>query len=94
MIDDEESRWDTSRNKDEKEEKHCPAQDTHKNSRKKQNNGLSARAEDFRKELKVSKEEYQKRVREKLCLRCGKKGHFVKECKVNLSGNLGKDRKG
>ena len=75
-----------------REGKRCPAQDTHKNSNKKRNNGLSARAEDLRKELKVSKEEYQKRVREKLCLKCGKKGHFVKECKVNLSGNLGKDR--
>ena len=68
MIDDEESRWDTSRNKDKKEGKLCPAQDTHKNNSKKQNNGIFARAEDFRKELKVSKEEYQKRVREKLCL--------------------------
>ena len=68
VIDNEESRWDTSQSKDKREGKHCPAQDTHKNSSKKRNNGLSARAEDFRKELKVSKEEYQKRVREKLCL--------------------------
>ena len=93
VIDDEESRWDTSRSKDEREGKRRSTQDTHKNSNKKRNNGLSARAEDFRKELKVSKEEYQKRVREKLCLRCGKKGNFVKECKVNISGKLGKDRK-
>ena len=63
VIDDEESRWDNSRNKDNKEGKHCPAQDTHKNNSKKQNSGLSACAGDFRKELKVSKEEYQMRVR-------------------------------
>ena len=53
-IDNEKSRWDTSRHKDKKEGKCCPAQDTHKNNSKKQNTGLSTRAEDFRKELKVS----------------------------------------
>ena len=66
VVDDEESRWDTSRNKDKKEGKRCPAQDTHMNSSKKRNNGPSSCAGDLRKELKVSKEEYQKRVREKL----------------------------
>ena len=53
VINDEESRWDTSRNKDKKEGKRCPAQDTHKINSKKQIRGLSACAEDFRKELFV-----------------------------------------
>ena len=94
LIDDEELRLDIYKNKDKKEGKRCLAQDTHKNNSKKCNSVLSTCAEDFRKELKVSNEEYQKRVREKLCLRCGKKGHFVKEGKDNLFGNMGKNRQG
>ena len=43
------------------------------------------RAEEFRKELNISKEEYQRRVCERLCLKCGRKGHYVGDCKGNSS---------
>ena len=63
-----------------------------KASKKKPRNGLSERAEEFRKELKFSKEEYQRRVCERFCLKCGRKGHYVGDCKGNSSSASGKGR--
>ena len=38
------------------------------------------------KELRwASEDEVARRREEGLCLRCGRKGHIVKECKANLS---------
>ncbi len=63
-----------------------------KASKKKPRNGLSECAEEFRKELNISKEEYQRRVCERLCLKCGRKGHYVGDCKGNSSSASGKGR--
>ena len=49
-------------------------------------------AEEFWQKLNIMQEEYQKRVRERLCLRCGKKGHYIGDCKANAPSNLGKGR--
>ena len=59
---------------------------------KKQNRRLLAHAEDFKKDLKISKEEHQRRVSEGLCLRCGEKGHYARDCKVQPSKAKAKDR--
>ena len=55
VIDDEESRWDTSQHKNKYEGKRRPAPDNHKMASKKQNRRLLAHAEDFKKDLKISK---------------------------------------
>ena len=49
VIDDKESRWDTSQHKNEYEGKRRPAPDNHKMVSKKQNRRLLAHAEDFKK---------------------------------------------
>ena len=48
-----------------------------KSSSKKIRNALLDQAEEFRQKLDISQEDYQKRVWERLCLCCGKKGHYV-----------------
>ena len=93
VIDDEESRWDTSQHKNKYEGKRCPAPDNHKMASKKQNRRLLAHAEDFKKDLKISREEHQRRVSEGLCLRCGEKGHYARDCKVQPSKAKAKDRR-
>ena len=94
VIDDEEARWDSSKRKEDDEDKKRPSSSNKraKASKKKPRNGLSERAEEFRKELNISKEEYQRRVCERLCLKCGWKGHYVGDCKGNSSSALGKGR--
>ena len=94
VIDDEEARWDSSKRKEDDEDKKRPSSSNKraKASKKKTRNGLSERAEEFRKELNISKEEYQRRVCERLCLECGRKGHYVGVCKGNSSSALGKGR--
>ena len=94
VIDNEEASWDTSKRRDKNEGKRCPNLENKQalSSKKKPKAGLSDCAEEFQQGLNISKEEYQKRVRDKLCLRCGKKGHFVGECKGNSSSGLGKGR--
>ena len=61
MIDDEESRWDTSQHKNKYEGKRCPAPDNHEMAIKKQNRRLLTNAEDFKKDLKFLREEHQSR---------------------------------
>ena len=63
-----------------------------KTSSNKQKNALLNCAEEFRQKLNVSHEEYQKRVWERLCLCCGKKGRYVGDCKANAPLNLRKGR--
>ena len=94
VIDDEEARWDSSKRKEDDEDKKRPSSSNKraKASKKKPRNGLSERAEEFRKELNISKEEYQRRVCERLCLKCGRKGHYVGDCKGNSSSASGKGR--
>ena len=61
-------------------------------SSKKQRNALLDCAEEFLQKLNNSQEDYQKRVWERLCLCCGKKGHYIGDCKANTLLNLGKGR--
>ena len=63
VIDDEESRWDNSQHKNKYEGKRHPALDNHKTASKRQNRRLLAHAEDFKKDLKISREEHQRRIR-------------------------------
>ena len=94
VIDDEEARWDSSKRKEAQEGNCRPAPGNEgkraKTSSKKQKSALWDRAEEFRQKLNITQEEYQKRVRERLCLRCGKKGHYIGDCKANTPSNLGK----
>ena len=92
VIDDEESRWDTSQHKNKYERKRRPAPDNHEMASKKQNRRLLAHAEDFKKDLKISREKHQRRVSEGLCLHCGEKGHYARDCKVQPSKAKAKDR--
>ena len=94
VINDEEARWDSSKRKEDYKDKKRPSSSNKraKASKKKPRNGLSERAEEFRKELNISKEEYQRRVCERLCLKCGRKGHYVGDCKGNSSSASGKGR--
>ena len=94
VINDEEARWDSSKRKEDDKDKKRPSSSNKraKASKKKTKNGLSERAEEFRKELNISKEEYQRRVCERLCLKCGRKGHYVGDCKGNSSSASGKGR--
>ena len=79
VINDEEARWDSSKRKEDDKDKKCPSSSNKraKASKKKTKNGLSEHAEEFCKELNISKEEYQRCVCERLCLKCGQKGHYV-----------------
>ena len=54
--------------------KRCPAPDNHETASKKQNKRLLTHAEDFKKDLKLLREEHQKRVSEGLCLCCERRG--------------------
>ena len=94
VINNKEARWDTLKRRDKNEGKHCPKLENKQalSSKKKPKSGLSNCAEEFQQGLNISKDEYQKRVRDKLCLRCGKKGHFVGDCKGIFSSGLGKGR--
>ena len=96
MIDDEEARWDSSKRKEAQEGNCCPVPGNGgkraKTSSKKQKSALLESAEEFRQKLNITQEEYLKRVRERLCLRCGKKGHYVGDCKVNTPLYLGKGK--
>ena len=74
------------------EGKCCPAPDNHGMARKKQNRRLLAHAEDFKKDLKILREEHQRRVSEGLCLHCGERGHYARDCKVQPSKAKAKDR--
>ena len=94
VVDNKEARWDTSKRRDKNEGKHCPNLKNKQalSSKKKPKAGLNECAEESQQGLNIIKEEYQKRVRDKLCLHCGKKGHFVGDCKGNSSSGLGKGR--
>ena len=96
VIDDEEARWDSSKKKEAQEGNRCPVPGNGgkraKTSSKKQKSALSDCAEEFWQKLNITQEEYQKRVRERLCLHCGKKGDYVGDCKVNAPSNLGKGK--
>ena len=96
VIDDEEACQDSLKRKEAQEGNCCPVPshggNCAKPSFKKQRNALSDCAEEFQQKLNISKEEYQKRIWERLCLRCGKKGHYVSDCKANTPSNLGKGR--
>ena len=92
MIDDEESRWDTSQHKNKYEGKRRPAPDNHEMASKRQNRRLLAHAEDFKKDLKILREEHQRRVSEGLCLRCGEKGHYDRDYEVQPTKAKAKDR--
>ena len=61
-------------------------------SRKKKPIAFSDYAKDLWMGLNISKEEYQKKVRDNLCLRCGKTGHFFGDCKGDSSFGLQKGR--
>ena len=92
VIDDEEARWDSSKRKEDDKDKKRPSSNNKraKACKKKTKSGSSERAEEFCNELKIRKEEYQRRVCERLCLRCGRKGHYVGDCKGNSSSALEK----
>ena len=94
VINNEEARWDTSKRIDKNEGKRCPNLENKQalSSKKNPKVGLSDCAEEFQQGLNIFKEKYQKRVRDNFCLRCGKKGHFVGDCKGNSSSGLGKGR--
>ena len=97
VINDEEAWWDSSKRKEDDEGRHltssCNNDRKHVKARKKKSrSALSNCAEEFQKELNIRKEEYQKRVCNKVCLRCGRKGHFVGDCKVNTPSSSGKGR--
>ena len=81
--------WDSSKSKKDDEDKEHPSSSNKrpKASKKKTRNGLSERAEEFCKELIISKEECQKCVCERLCLKCGQKGHYIGDCKGNSSSD-------
>ena len=85
MLDDEESRWETSQHKNKYEGKRCPALDNHETVSKRQNRILLTHAEELKKDMKISREEHQRRVRKGLCLRCGEKGHYARDCKIQPS---------
>ena len=87
IIDDEEAWWDSSKQKEDDEDKKRLSSNNKRAqaSKKKTKNDLSELAEEFRKEMNVSKEEYQRRVCERLCLKCERKGHYVGDCKGNSS---------
>ena len=84
VIDDEEAQWKSLKQKEAQEGNCCPVPGNGgkraKTRYKKQRNALSDCAEEFRHKINISQEEYQKRVWERLCLRCGKKGHYVGDC--------------
>ena len=96
VINDEEACWDSLKQKEAQEGNRCPAPGNGgkraKTSSKKQKSALADRAEEFWQKLNITQEEYQKRVRERLCLRCGKKGHYVGDCKANAPSNSRKGR--
>ena len=96
VINDEEACWDSLKRKEAQEGNCCPVPGNGgkraKTSSKKQKSALSDCAEEFWQKLNITQEEYQKRVRERLCLRCGKKGHYIGDCKANAPLNLGKGR--
>ena len=50
-------------------------------AQKKPNKKQSQKKSNWKKGDKLSKEEREKRFREKLCLYCGKAGHIAKDCK-------------
>ena len=96
VIDDEEACWDSLKRKEAQEGNCRPVPGNGgkhaKTSSKKQNSALLDCAEEFWQKLNIMQEEYQKRVHERLCLRCDKKGHYVGDCKANAPLNLGKGR--
>ena len=96
MINDEEAHWDSLKQKEAQEGNCCPVPGNRgkqfKSSSKKQRNALLDCSEEFCQKLKIPQEEYQKRVQERLCLCCGKKGHYVGDCKAITPSNLGKGR--
>ena len=94
LIDDEESCWDSLKWKEAHEGNCCPVPGNGgkraKSSSKKQKNALLDCAEEFCQILNISQDEYQKRVWERFCLCCGKKGHYIGDCKANTPSNLWK----
>ena len=97
VINDEEAWWDSSKRKEDDKGRHLPSSCNNdrkhvKASKKKSRSALYNCAEEFQKELNISKEEYLKRVCDRLCLHCGRKGQYISDCKVNTPSSLGKGR--
>ena len=97
VIIDEEACWDFSKRKEEEEGRQLPSCCNNdrkhvKASKKKLRSALSNCAEEFQKELNISKEDYQKWVHDRLSLCCGRKGHYIGDCKVHTPSSLGKGR--
>ena len=80
-INDEEGCWNSLKRKEAQEGNWGPAPGKGgkhaKSSNKKQKSALLDYAEEFWQKLNIYQKEYQKRVWERLCLCCGKKGHYV-----------------
>ena len=97
VINDEEAQWDSSKRKEDDKGRHLPSffnndRKCVKASKKKPICDLSTCDEEFQKELNISKEEYQKWVRNSLCLYCGRKGHYFGDCKVHTPSSSGKGK--
>ncbi len=97
VINDEEAWWDSLKLKEDDEGRHLPSSCSNdrkrvKASKKKPRSALSNWAEEFQKELNFSKEEYQKRMHDRLCFHCGRRVHYNGDCKVNTPSSLGKGR--
>ena len=97
VMDDEEAQWDSSKRKEDDKGRHLPVSCSNdrkrvKASKKKPCSALSNCADEFQKELNLSKEEYQKKAHNRLCPCCGRKGHFVGDYKINIPSGLGKGR--
>ena len=96
VIDGEEAHWNSSKRKVAQEGNCCPVPGNGgkraKTSSKKQKSALLDHAEEFWQKLNITQEKCQKRVHERLCLCCIKKGHYIGDCKANAPLNLGKGR--
>ena len=91
---DEEAWWDSSKCKEDSMDKKSlsSCNKRAKVGKKKARNGFSECAEEFCKELNKSKEEYQRRVHERIYLKQGQKGHYAFDCKGNSFSALRKGR--
>jgi hypothetical protein len=60
--------------------------------KKKQNGKFQAQRKTHKKGEKISKEEREKRFRDKLCLYCGKPGHVAKDCRAKGQMNAAEEK--